>query len=333
MPGKPDRLEQTLPRRQFLRRSAVACTAPLALSSLAVSGCVGPANGAAAATPDAVWGRRGIAEGRLLKPRAMAIDDQDQLYVVDTTGRIQVFNPDGEFQRGWKIPETEFGRPTGLAVDSQGHLLVADTHYFRLMVFTLDGQWLPEQTIGGVAGREPGQFAFVTDAARDADGVTYVGEYGDSDRIQRFDPAGQFIDSWGGSGREPGQFVRPQSLILSPDGKTLWIADACNHRIQVYDVSGPAKLIDIWGEEGSEPGKLYYPYGIVLDAEGMVYVCEYGNQRIQRMTPDGKSLAILGQPGHGDGEFYQPWGLGLDSRGRLFVLDSNNHRVQRFIVS
>lgn len=324
----------TSSRRLFLKQNSLALGAStVGTSLLALSGCLGPPSDLGQVTPDAVWGRRGLSPGRVLKPRAVAIDRHDQLYLVDTTGRIQVFDGDGNYLLGWKMPKTEYGRPTGLAVDGNDHLLVADTHYYRMLVFTLSGELLEEQTIGGVQGHQPGQFAFVTDAVRDPEGVTYVGEYGDSDRIQRFDPDGNFVDAWGGTGREPGSFVRPQSLVLSDDGQTLWIADACNHRIQVFDVSGKPTLRAIWGGEGQQPGQLYYPYDLAFDSQGMLYVCEYGNQRVQRFTPSGESLGILGRPGHEEGEFYQPWGVVLDSQGRLFVLDSNNHRVQRFLVA
>jgi sugar lactone lactonase YvrE len=296
-------------------------------------GCVLPAAALGEIEPDAVWGRRGLSDGRLLKPRAITIDAADQLYLVDTTGRIQVFDADGRLLRLWKTPETEFGRPTGLGVTPDERLLVADTHYFRVLVYSLEGELLEAEIIGGESGYQPGQFAFVTDAVRDRQGVTYVGEYGDSDRIQRFDPDGQVIDWWGGTGREPGKFVRPQCLVLSADERTLWIADACNHRVQLFDVSvSPPHQIGLWGSEGDQPGQLYYPYGLVLAPDETVYVCEYGNQRVQHFTRDGQHLGLLGGPGHDEGQFYQPWGLVLDSRNRLFVLDSNNHRVQRYVL-
>lgn len=319
---------KTVDRRSVLR-CAVAAAVGITLPQMV--GCILPAP-LENAQPDAIWGRRGLSEGRVLKPRAMAIDRNDELYLVDTTGRIQVFDGDGNYIRGWKTPETQNGRPTGLAIDHENRLLVADTHYFRMLVFQADGTPVPDATIGGISGHAPGEFAFVTDAVRDVDGVYYVGEYGDSDRLQRFDPDGKYVDSWGGTGKRPGQFVRPQSLVLSPDGKRLWVADACNHRIQVFDVSGKAELVACWGTEGSEPGQLYYPYDLVLHEDGSLLVCEYGNQRVQHFSQDGTSLGTLGSPGHDDGQFYQPWGLVLDSRGRLFVLDSNNHRVQRFKI-
>jgi hypothetical protein len=82
------------------------------------------------------------------------------------------------------MPETENGRPTGLAIDNEERLLVADTHYFRMMVFQLDGTPVPEAMIGGVSGFEPGQFAFVTDAVRDADGVRAL----EAELLDRFGP-------------------------------------------------------------------------------------------------------------------------------------------------
>ena len=60
----------------------------------------------------------------------------------------------------------------------------------------------------------------------------------------------------------------------------LWVTDACNHRIQVFDPDG--NLIKIWGEAGTEPGQLYYPYDMVLDDQQNVYICEYGNHRVQK---------------------------------------------------
>jgi len=322
-----------------------AVTLPL-LSS--VTGCVatgGPSQ------VDLVWGRRGLSDRRFLKPRAIAIDPLDQLYIVDTTGRIQVFDVDGNHLRTWTVPDTANGRPTGLAFDThtgnaksgdgsqidptesaatQPRLLVADTHYYRMLAFTAEGELQPERQIGGTKGFGDGEFAFVTDAVSDSLGQVYVGEYGASDRIQKFSPGGEFIASWGGTGDTPGRFLRPQSLVV--DGQSLWIADACNHRIARYDLDHETpQLVSLWGTEGSGPGQLHYPYDLAVDSDGTVVVCEYGNQRLQRFTAEGKLLSTWGSPGHAPGQLYQPWGVVIDSRRRVHVLDSNNHRVQRVI--
>ena len=107
-------------RRQFGRLSASDLLANLG------SSCYH--DPAMAGKLEKVWGRRGIVDGRFQKPRAMAIDREDRLYIVDMLARIQVFDRDGNFLRGWRTPTHEAGRPTGLTISPNGIVLVADTH-------------------------------------------------------------------------------------------------------------------------------------------------------------------------------------------------------------
>ena len=272
---------------------------------------------------EAAWGSRGISDGRLQKPRAMAIDRQDRLYIVDMTARIQVFSTDGRFLHGWQTPAHELGKPTGLSIDRNGNVWVADTHYYRVLVYSPEGKLL--RTIGGVKGNGPGEFGLVTGVAHDSHNNYYVSEYGEYDRVQKFTPDGKFILQWGGHGSEPGQFIRPQKMAFDENDR-LWVTDACNHRIQVFDTEG--RLLKIWGTEGSGPGELYYPYDIALGNDGSVTVCEFGNHRVQKFTRDGRSLGCFGTRGRGEGQFNNPWALVRDSRGMLYVLDTGNHRVQ-----
>lgn len=313
------------------RRSLLAACAGAAATMVSTTGCIISGDGS---EPEIVWGRRGFSEGRFQKPRAIAIDESDQLYICDTTGRIQVFDADGQQQRFWKTPATKNGRPTGMTVRpadqhiDQPLLLVADTHYYRMLAYTLQGELLDDASIGGTAGIGEGEFAFVTDAICDDEGCFYISEYNESDRIQKFDPSGEFMTQWGETGRKPEQFLRPQGLAIH--NKILYIADACNHRIQRYDISAAEpKLIDIWGGEGKGIGKFYYPYGIDFASDGSLLIVEYGNQRIQRFSPQGKPIASWGTPGFDAGQLYQPWGVVVDSKDRVHILDSNNHRVQR----
>jgi sugar lactone lactonase YvrE len=262
----------------------------------------------------------------------MAIDEQDQLYIVDMTARIQVFTPEGEYLRSWKTPESTNGRPTGMSIDRDGNLCVADTHYFRMLVYTPEGRWLEDRTIGGQSGSEPGQFNFVTDIAQDSQGNYYIAEYGEYDRVQKFTRDGRFIMQWGRHGVELGEFIRPQSIVVDHQDH-VWVADACNHRIQVFEVTGTeARLVKTWGRQGSALGELNYPYGLQLDGQGHVYLCEFGNHRVQKFTLDGELVGWWGHNGRRDGELCQPWTAQLDSRGRLHVLDSYNHRVQTIVL-
>jgi len=255
----------------------------------------------------------------------MAVDDQGDIYIVDKTARIQVFDRKGNYLRGWQTPEYYKGKPTGLSFDNDGNLMVADTHYYRILFYKSDGTLLTDKTLGGTLGRAPGEFGLVTDAVVDSKGNIYVGEYGEFDRIQKFSPEGEFILQWGGHGDEPGKFKRPQNMVVDEDDN-IWVVDACNHRIQVFDSDG--KLVKSWGDLGDQPGQFRYPYDLLLVDE-FVYVCEFGNHRIQKLTRDGKCVGMFGTNGRGDGEFFNPWSIGRDSRGKIHVLDTYNHRVQR----
>jgi hypothetical protein len=292
-----------------------------ALVLLALAGC-GPS-----AKPERVWGKRGVMPGDLVKPRAVAIDRQDHLYIVDFTARIQVYDRDGTYLGPtWTTPDYRNGRPSGLSIDRDGNLLVSDSHYHCLRTYTPDGKLL--RTLGGKAGSGPGEFGYISDAVQDEDGFYYVAEFGDNSRITKLDPNGKFVLSWGSAGEEPGQFARLRALALGPDG-LLYAADACNHRIQIFSRDG--KLVRLWGTPGTEPGQLSYPYDLAFSGgrAPYLYVVEYGNARVQKFTPDGKSLGVWGGPGREPGKLANPWALCVDSRGRVHVIDSENDRVQR----
>lgn len=292
----------------------------LALLSLLLAGCGGPS-----AEPERVWGKRGVQPGDFVKPRAIAIDANDRLYIVDFTARTQVYDRDGNYQGiTWSTPDYRNGRPSGLSIDRDGNLLVSDSHYSCLRIYSPRGELL--RTLGGDVGTAPGQFGYICDAVQDADGNYYVAEFGENQRITKLDADGRFVRCWGGPGDEPGQFNRIRALALGPDGN-LYVADACNHRIQVFNRDG--NLIRSWGQAGEEAGQLKYPYDLAFGPRGALYVVEYGNHRVQKFTPEGVSLGCWGGPGKMPGQLHSPWALAVDSQGRVHVCDSENHRVQR----
>src|SRR4051794_15493856 len=323
------RQEGRVSRRRALKTAAVSACA-------VATGCIGN-NSPQSGTLEKVWGLAGSTPGRFFRPRAVAIDKDDLLYIVDMTPQIQVFTGEGEFVRGWQTPDFKNGRPSGLSFDNAGNLLVCDTHYFRVLVYTPQGKLLENQTIGGTCGSGDGEFQFVTDAAQDAEGNYYVAQYFEYDRIQKFTPNRKFLLSWGDHGHELGQFLRPQKIVIDKSG-LIWVTDACNHRVQVFDARGSqAKFVKSWGVQGNAPGQLNYPYDILLDdaalagqPDGYVYLCEFGNHRVQKFTTDGQFVGSFGNNGRREGELDQPWGIARDSKGRMYVLDTYNHRVQRF---
>src|SRR4051794_32715365 len=109
-------------------RTALAMLLALALALALVAGC-----GGSPSTPELVWGKRGGQPGDLAKPRAIAIDHADRLYLIDWPARIQVYDRDGKYLGPtWTCPDFRNGRPSGLSIDKYGNLLVSDSHYFAL---------------------------------------------------------------------------------------------------------------------------------------------------------------------------------------------------------
>lgn len=277
---------------------------------------------------EAVWGKRGLMPGEFTKPRAIAIDAQDRLYIVDFRAMIQVFTNAGEYITGWETPTHTIGRPSGLAIDHEGHLLVADSHYHQILYYSSDGQLL--RRLGGDSGDGPlvGEFGYIGDIAVDSKGLLYVAESQQKERITKMTPAGKILKQWGGRGPMQGQFSRIRALVFDAHDQ-LYVADACNHRVQVFDTDG--QLLRIIGAPGLALGQLDYPYDVAIAPDGTLYVCEYGNNRVQRFTPEGESLGVWGKAGRGPGELFNPWALAVDHQGKVHVVDSNNHRVQRVV--
>lgn len=131
----------------------------------------------------------------------------------------------------------------------------------------------------------------------------------------------------GTKGTGPGQFDEPFAIGVDLKGK-IYIADARNHRIQVFDTNG--KFLLQWGRQGNKEGEFERPSGIVIDSSGHVFVSDYELDRIQKFTSKGTFLTLWGQSGKQPGEFNSPSGLALDSQGHLYVTDTYNHRIQKF---
>lgn len=285
---------------------------PLLLASLA--GC-----NASSERPEVVWGQRGVQPGDLVRPRAIAISPDDRVYLVDYTARIQVYDRDGVHSGlTWTTPDYRNGRPSGLSVDPAGNLIVSDSHYHCVRVYTSKGEL--QKTITG-------DFAYVSDAVRDKAGNFYVSEWNDHvDRISKLDRDGVVIKRWGTSGVEEGQFAKIRAMALSRDEKLLFVADACNHRIQVFTTDG--QFVRAFGQSGHNIGDLSYPYDVACTASHL-YVVEFGNSRVQKFTLEGDSLGVWGGPGREPGKLCCPWGLAIDSKGRVHIADTDNDRVQR----
>lgn len=322
---------KALGRRLTLRPGAAAGACLLGLAGLGTAGCRPDAPGTAT-LPSAFFerveivGGRGRGPGEFNKPRSLTIDTHDELFVVDLTARVQHFDAEDHYVGDWQMPETKLGRPKGMGVDAAGNIIVIEPHYARVNHFRPTGELVRQW---GQRGTEPGQIMFPRAVAVNAAGELWVSEYGRAERVQRFSADGStLLAVLGEPGSGPGQFNRPEGLCVDAEDR-LYVADSCNHRIQVFGPGGACERVI--GRPGTGPGELGYPYDVRVDADGNLLVCEFGNSRIQVFSPTGESREVLGRPGGAPGEFSNPWSIALDSHGNLYVADAANHRVQKLI--
>jgi DNA-binding beta-propeller fold protein YncE len=273
-----------------------------------------------------VIGSRGTGAGQFNKPRSVAVDRNDNLYVVDLTGRVQKFSPDGQYLLAWQMPETDKGKPKGMIKDADGNVVVIEPHYSRVNHFDPMGKLLVQW---GVNGTNEGRLQFPRSVAVNSKGDLFVSEYGLVERIQHFTHRGrEFVQAFGSPGVEKGQLNRAEGLGIAPDD-TLIVADSCNHRIQVFSAGG--KFLRSFGHAGSAIGELSYPYDVRVDRTGVRFVCEFGNSRVQIFDINDQPIETIGGAGIDPGQMNNPWAIALDSKGNLYVADSANHRVQKFI--
>jgi uncharacterized protein (TIGR03663 family) len=202
-------------------------------------------------------------------------------------------------QQALTIPQTGSG-PTGLTVDGQGNIYIADTGGHQIHVFGPDGQFI--RSLGGF-GSESGRLYEPRGVAVDSEGNVYVADTWNA-RVVKFDPEGRALATWGsgdqdlGDGRmatitdgtqagndaAPLGFFGPRGLALDAQGN-LYIADTGNKRIVVTDREGA--FLYQFGYAGSEPGAFNEPTGVAVDAQGNLYVADTWNGRVQVFAPDG----------------------------------------------
>jgi DNA-binding beta-propeller fold protein YncE len=251
-------------------------------------------------------------------PRSLAVGPNDELGVLDTAGRVTVYDAGGTLLRQWHMLDVSVGKPEGLTILKDGRVVVCDTHYHRIVYFDANGNWLRNF---GSEGTGRSQFIFPVGICKDPAENLYICEYGGHDRVQKFTREGEWLGEFGSFGTGTGQFQRPSGLTWL-DGK-IYVTDAINHRVLIFTDAG--KFLQNLGDPN--PPHFQLPYDIALGPDGILNVIEYGAGRLSRLKPDGRLVGRLGETGQGTGQFATPWGLTVDSKGRIYVADTKNRRL------
>ncbi len=164
-------------------------------------------------------------------------------------------------------------------------------------------RWLPVligslvllMTAAGAAARPSPKFT-PFDVATDPVGNVYVVDGYPRYRILKFDGKGRLLRKWGSSGSAKGKFSDPRGIATDSEGN-VYVADRGNSRIQKFTSNGA--FITEWGSKGTGNGQFdTFVAGdvaggagaIAIDPADNVYVVDWGSQRIQKFTSDGRFL-------------------------------------------
>jgi len=244
------------------------------------------------------------------------------LLLAPLPARAQSADSDRNFP-GVLAPLYEFGRrgaepgqvfhPAGLAVGKDDLLYIADAGNHRVQMLAMNGQ--PRGAFGS-RGSGPGQFVLPAAIAVAADGAVYVADA--AGRLQAFSAEGRFVRAWDG-------LRSPRGIAVTAD--RIYVSEADLHRIRVFPREGEGDTV--LGGLGSDPGRFQSPAGVAVDEDGLLFVADSGNHRIQKLDAAGKPLAQWGAWGGQAGLLSYPSGLACVG-GRVYVADSCNHRIQVF---
>jgi len=308
-------------------------------------------------------------QASLNAPKGLAVDGAGNVYVADsdnhrirrigTDGVITTFAGDGQprFQGdGGAALTASLNAPAGIAFDSSGNLLIADTFNHRI-------RRISSNTITTIAGREGKGFSgdgggataaaldtpnavavdaagriFVTDAANHRVRVISGGQ------INTFAGNGKFELSGDGGPATQAGLNFPSGVAVDAAGNLL-IADFQNSRVRrvgsngvISSVAGSGAFRLSADQIPAITAALQIPSGIAIDRSGNVFIAENQRPRVRKVTPDGTITTVIGngfQGFSGEGvsattaSLFSPSRLALDSAGNLYVSDNAYHRVRR----
>lgn len=226
----------------------------------------------------------------------------------------------GEGERGGEGLQ----KPYGIAV-RQGRLYVSDPVAGTVKLFDIPGRRFvaigpdPQETLVQPLGLDvDAQFnLYVVDgAARD---------------VKIYDAAGRFLRRLGG----PKELSRPSGVAASDDGERVYVVDTGGvgrkeeHRVRVYEARTGRHLFD-FGRRGTAPGEFNLPRDVTIAADGMLYVVDSGNFRVQVFDRDGRFVRAFGSIGRQFGNFARPREVAVDRHGVVYVSDAAFGNMQLF---
>ena len=256
---------------------------------------------------------------------------------------------------GWNA---RFGSPGGVRADASGSIFVSDATNFTIRKVTADGVVTTVAGIAGTSGSADGPVASATfnavgGVAPDSAGNLYVADDGNY-TIRKISAAGVVSTLAGQAGMQgesdgtgsAARFYDPQNLAVDSAGN-VYVADGMGQAIRKITPTGVVTTFaGAAGVSGSADGtgtaaRFNFPTGIAVDGSGNVYVADYGNDTVRKITPAGVVTTLAGKPGvagssdgtGGAASFNAPAGVGVDNAGNVYVADESNCTIREISPS
>jgi len=296
-------------------------------------------------------------------PEYIAVDLAGDVYVSDLYNNcIQKFTSKGDFITKWGVKckqgkkdnlPGEFNRPSGIAVDREGNVYIADSRNNCIQKFDSEGKFI---TMWGI--KDDSKYFDVPRAiAVGPEGNIYVKDCSE-DFIQIFSPDEDFITNFMFSGDLVKKTTLNRKTIINASasgfGNNIAIDKEGNifvsfleekyskmkipYNNKKINIFGPGvvkysfsgRYLTRWGTKGSGDGEFENIGGIATDLKGNIFVVDTGNHRIQKFDNNGRFITKWGKEGFGDGEFLYPTAIVIDFDGNVYVMDTGNYRIQKF---
>jgi tripartite motif-containing protein 2/3/tripartite motif-containing protein 71 len=212
------------------------------------------------------FGSEGSRPGQFKWPQGVAVDDDDNILVVDNwNNRIQKFTSDGRFVSA--VDNLDLKSPVGIAIHPHSkNIYVTDSYNGCILILDPD---LTLSSSFGSEGSGNGQFLSPCGVAFDSTGNVYVADSGNH-RIQVFTAEGEYLR----------KFDHGNLYDISIDSEdVLYVAENDSDRVLLFTRKG--RLMTLFGSWGTGLGQFHSPCGIALDKDSNIYVSDTWNNRLQ----------------------------------------------------
>ena len=201
-------------------------------------------------------------------PTGVAVDETDSIYIADD-GNHKILKFNKEMKLVKEVSVKQYSQLWGVAVVGD-EVMVCDNKYSCVMVYTKELEHVRQI---GSPGKGPGQFNKIRYVSSDQHGNLYVSD-ARNHRIQVLSNGGEHLHSICCDGN---RLKWPVGVCVS--GQYVYVANYDNHNISVHTTMGD--YVTTLGQEGSNEGEYSCPRGVCTDKDGYIYVCDYGNKRVQ----------------------------------------------------